>query len=179
VPGATAHSRPPAAAAPQVGPRAGADTGHLAEVWGDVVDLRHLGAAVVIGGVISLGTFLIFTRIFAATVAVPDVARAYAMLVGLLACVASGAICARLFAPKREVIETETDDNWRANVMDQLASETGTIGDISELPPTVVREMKELGLYDLFATYDQDKKNKIAAAAAAGQGAPDTARQGG
>ncbi len=130
---------------------------HLAEVWGDVVDRRHLAAAVVIGAVVSLGTFLIAARIFAATVAVPDVGRAYAMLVGLLGCVLSGVICAKLFPPKREVVESASDPAWRLAAMQQLAGETGTIGRIEDLPPQVIAEMKELGLYELFASYDAEQ----------------------
>lgn len=128
--------------------------GHLAEVWGDVVDRRHLAAAVVIGAVVSLGTFLIAARIFAATVAVPDVGRAYAMLVGLLGCVLSGLICAKLFPPKREVVETAADPAWQIAAMQQLAGDTGTIGRLEDLPPQVIAEMKELGLYELFAAHD-------------------------
>lgn len=128
--------------------------GHLAEVWGDVVDRRHLAAAVVIGAVVSLGTFLIAARIFAATVAVPDVGRAYAMLVGLLGCVLSGLICAKLFPPKREVVETAADPAWRIAAMQQLAGDTGAIGRLEDLPPQVIAELKELDLYELFASQE-------------------------
>ncbi len=148
--GPSTPSRTPSASDPQ---RPGAPS-HLAEVWGDVVDRRQLAAAVVIGAVVSLATFLIAARIFAAIVASPDVGRAYAMLVGMLGCVLSGVICARLFPPKRVVLESASDPAWRLAAMQQLASETGDLGQVRDLPPAVATEMKELGLYDLFASYD-------------------------
>ncbi|MCB8822903.1 hypothetical protein [Microvirga rosea] len=129
----------------------------LAEVWGDVVDLRQLGVAIIIGAAISLGTYFIAGRIFAATVEVAAVGRAYAMLAGLVGCVVSGIVCAKLFPPKREVMESAADPSWRAEAMEQLAAETGTIGRIEDLPPVVAQEMKELGLYDLFASYDSNR----------------------
>jgi hypothetical protein len=40
-------------------------------------------------------------------------------------------------------------------VLRQLASEAGGLGRVADLPPAVVAEMKELGLYELFAEYEQ------------------------
>jgi hypothetical protein len=129
----------------------------LAEVWGDVVDLRQLGVAITIGAVISLSTYFIAGRIFAATIEVAAVGRAYAMLAGLVGCVVGGIVCAKLFPPKREVMESAADPSWRAEAMEQLAAETGTIGRVDDLPSVVAHEMKELGLYDLFASYDSTR----------------------
>lgn len=127
--------------------------GGLAEVWGDTVDLGHLGKAVVIGGVVSLACFFVANSILAAVVSKPDIARAYAMLAGLGGCLIGGAICARLFAPKREVVEHATDSFWQEEVLAQLIAESGTLGSVSDLPAATVREMKELDLYDLFASH--------------------------
>ena len=129
--------------------------GGLAEVWGDTVDLGHLGKAVVIGGVVSLACFFVANSILAAIVSKPDIARAYAMLAGLGGCLVGGTICARLFAPKREVVEHATDSFWQEEVLAQLIAESGTLGLVSDLPAATVREMKELDLYDLFAGYDR------------------------
>ena len=126
----------------EAGLRPGPDgEGHLAEVWGDVVDLRHLAGAVSIGAGVSLGFYVVAGRLFAATVDSAEVGRSYAMLVGLLACVAGGAIAARLFPPKR--------------VMTEFGGRLGTppIGDVegassTVLPPQTVDEMRALGLHD-------------------------------
>ncbi len=128
--------------------------GGLAEVWGDTVDLGHLGKAVVIGGAVSLAFFFLANSILAAVVSKPEIARAYAMLAGLGGCLVGGAICARLFAPKREVIEHSTDSFWQQEVLAQLVAESGTLGSVSDLPTATVRELKELDLYDLFASHE-------------------------
>ena len=127
--------------------------GGLAEVWGDTVDLGHLGKAVVIGGVVSLACFFVASHILAAIVSKPDIARAYAMLAGLGGCLVGGAICARLFAPKREVVEHSAASLWQEEVLAQLIAESGTLGSVSDLPAATAREMKELDLYDLFASH--------------------------
>ncbi|MDR5761423.1 hypothetical protein [Caballeronia sp. LZ035] len=133
----------------------------LVEVWGDTVDTRHLAWSVVLGVVISFGAFLIANRILGSTVPDPAMARAYAMLVGLGGCLLSGAVCARLFKPKREVIEEAHGDAGRQEVLAQLANEAGGLGRVADLPPAVVAEMKELGLYELFAEYEkrEDKRD--------------------
>jgi hypothetical protein len=127
----------------------------LVEVWGDTVDTRHLAWSVVLGVVISFGAFLIANRVLATTVSDPAMARAYAMLVGLGGCLLSGAVCAKLFKPKREVIEEAHGEAGREEVLAQLASEAGGLGRVADLPPAVAAEMKELGLYELFAEYEK------------------------
>ncbi|MBB1592879.1 hypothetical protein [Achromobacter sp. UMC46] len=124
----------------------------LAEVWSDTVDLRQLAWAIGIGITISVAGFFAASRWLRGMVASPELAHAYAMLAGLAGCVIAGVICARLFPPKREVIEhTSTHDPaWRAEVLAELAEQPGGLGTLDDLPEAVVRELKELGLYDLF-----------------------------
>lgn len=126
----------------------------LVEIWGDTADLGHLAWSIAIGLVVSLAGFLVANRVLASTVGTPELARAYAMLAGLGGCVLSGLICAWLFTPKREVIEgTGADPRWREEVLAELAGEHGDLGSVADLPPAVVREMKELEIHDLFASY--------------------------
>jgi hypothetical protein len=127
------------------------DTSHLVEVWGDTVDSRHLAWSIVLGVGISIGAFLVANRIFPLFVRDVAMSRAYAMLVGLLACIVAGAVCARLFKPKRRVVEETADAARLQSVLDTLAAEAGGLGSVADLPPAVAAEMKELGLYDLFA----------------------------
>ena len=126
--------------------------GHLAEVWGDTVDLRHLAWSIAIGLVVSLACFLLASHLLAARVGSVTLARAYAMLAGLVGCVLSGVICGALFPPKREVVEDgAADPSWRQQVLNELAAQSGGLGSVAELPPSVVDEMKALNIYELFA----------------------------
>ncbi|SAL75163.1 hypothetical protein AWB71_04968 [Caballeronia peredens] len=127
----------------------------LVEIWGDTVDTRHLAWSVVLGIVISYGAFALANRLLAAYVPDAAMARAYAMLVGLAGCLVAGAVCAKLFRPKREVIEEAHGAAGREEVLRQLASEAGGLGRVADLPPAVVAEMKELGLYELFADFEK------------------------
>lgn len=125
----------------------------LAEVWGDTVDLRHLAWAIAIGTGISVLGFYLASRWLATVVESRQLAHAYAMLAGLAGCVIAGVICARAFAPKREVTElnTSNDPEWRREVLEELARQPGGLGTVQDLPPAVVQELKELKLYELFA----------------------------
>ncbi|SAL01855.1 hypothetical protein AWB81_06122 [Caballeronia arationis] len=127
----------------------------LVEIWGDTVDTRHLAWSVVLGIAISFGAFAAASRVLSAHVSDPAMARAYAMLVGLAGCLVAGAVCAKLFRPKRQVIEETHGASGREEVLAQLASEAGGLGRVADLPPAVVAEMKELGLYELFADYEK------------------------
>lgn len=126
----------------------------LVEIWGDTADLRHLAWSIGIGVAMSLSGFLLANRVLAGMVDTPELARAYAMLAGLAGCVVSGLVCALLFEPKREVVEgSAADPRWREEVLAELAGEGGDLGATDSLPEAVVREMKELEIHELFATY--------------------------
>src|SRR4051812_47115472 len=140
-----------------------AGTGGLVEVWGDTVNVAHLGWSIIVGSVISLSGYFLASRLLTAVVASHEMARAYAMLVGLAGCLISGVVCARLFAPKREVVEQGADPFWREEVLAQLVAETGSLGSIADLPPVAVQELKELGLYELFASHDNMNAEQVAA----------------
>ncbi|MBB3809717.1 hypothetical protein [Pseudochelatococcus contaminans] len=131
----------------------------LVEVWNDVVDTRHLLWSVIIGAVISVGTFLIAERILASVVDTPAIAKAYAMLAGVLGCIVSGVVSALLFPPKRVVIESTNDDAWRDQIMRDLAENPNTTMSERDLDPAVIREMEELGLRKLFASYGDGGAN--------------------
>jgi hypothetical protein len=127
----------------------------LVEVWGDTADVTHLAWSIVLGIGISLPAFLLASRLLRSVVSSPDLARAYAMLAGLGGCVLAGVVCAILFKPKRVVVEgAEVDPFWRQEVLTKLHEQTGDLGRVADLPASVVQEMKELQIYDLFVDYE-------------------------
>ncbi len=134
-------------------PNTPAPPARLAEVWSDTVDLRQLAWAIGIGIVISVAGFYAASHWLRGVVASPELAHAYAMLAGLAGCVLAGLICARLFPPKRIVVEHSAtqDPAWRAEVLAELAEQPGGLGTLADLPEAAVRELKALDLYELFA----------------------------
>lgn len=131
----------------------------LYEVWGDTVDGRHLLYSILIGAAISLGAFFSTQQLFLGWVASEQMARAYAMLVGIIGCLAGGALSALLFKPKRHVVEHQADPAWRAQVLLELQEEFGDLGRLADLPPATVAELHEMDLYQLFADYERDLKS--------------------
>jgi uncharacterized membrane protein YuzA (DUF378 family) len=121
----------------------------LVEVWGDVVDIGHLRWSVVIGCALGLPSYLLAALLFG-QVTTPQLAKAYALLVGLAACLVAGAICARLFAPKRDLVEEPTDAAARDEAIAELVAESGELGSVDDLPEAARRELRDLGIDDLF-----------------------------
>ena len=85
-------------------------SGGLFEIWGDTVNLAHLALSIIIGAAISLGSYLVASQYLPSISSTPEMGRAYAMLFGLAGCLLAGLICARLFAPKREVVVEQGTD---------------------------------------------------------------------
>lgn len=130
--------------------------GQLAEVWGDVVSRPQLAKAMAIGAVLSVAIYFIALELIAPLASTPAVGKALAMLAGIVGSVASGAICARIFSPKRIIVEqTDTGSAWQNEVLEQLEQDGGPIGRVQDLPPVVASEMREVGLYEVFEKYEQ------------------------
>jgi hypothetical protein len=118
----------------------------LAEVWGDIVSLRHLTIAVILGGTTSLVAYLAAVRLLALVVPDPAIAKAWAMMVGLAGCLAGGALCARLLPPKRILVDGGADQTDHAAATALLLAEVRT--NDQPASPKVVAELKALGLAD-------------------------------
>ncbi len=135
----------------------------LAEVWGDIISRRQLAFSLIIGGVVSLAFYFIALRLLAGAGATPAIDRALAMLVGIVGCIVGGFICAQLFKPKRHLNEdVHGSDAWRMEILQQIETEEGEIGDARALPKVVQQEMKEVGLFDLFDQYHQNQMKQKA-----------------
>ncbi|MFS2156692.1 hypothetical protein ACCD10_04960 [Pseudomonas sp. Pseusp122] len=130
----------------------------LYEVWGDTVDGRHLLYSILIGAAVSLGAFFTAQQLFLGWIASEQMARAYAMLVGIIGCLAGGALSALLFKPKRNVVEHQADPAWRGQVLLELQEEFGDLGRLADLPAATVAELHEMDLYQLFADYERGLK---------------------
>ncbi len=120
----------------------------LLEVWGDTVNSRHLLASIGIGVGIAVPIYLFAGWGFDKLSDGDPLARSYALVVGLAACVLAGVVCAKIFKPKRIVEIGEVNSGSREAAMDAIEAEIGPLGDPDELPPAALAEVKELGLYD-------------------------------
>jgi len=140
----------------------------LYEVWGDTVDGRHLIYSIAIGATVSLGAFFIARHLLAGWVDNVRMANAYAMLVGIVGCLIGGAISAKLFKPKRNVVEHQADPAWRTQVLSALQDEFGDLGKLSDLPAETRSELHEMDLYELFADYERNHTLPTAAQKDAG-----------
>lgn len=133
----------------------------FADVWGDTVDLKHLASAMIIGILISLTCYIGGLNYLQANFPkLPvNLMTAYALLIGILGCLLSAIISAKLFKPKRTLNEDHFSEADRDAVLDELnidrekeAEELKTVG------PKIVKEMKDLQIYDLFAKKSVDHK---------------------
>lgn len=126
----------------------------LYELWGDTVNGRHLIYAIAIGASVSLSAFFLAKHLLVGWVDNAQMAKAYAMLVGIVGCLVGGAISAKLFKPKRNVVEHQADPAWRAKVLAELQDEFGDLGSLSDLPAETLAELHEMDLYEVFAEYE-------------------------
>jgi hypothetical protein len=158
----------PGASGPTVVAGDDASAPSLAQVWGDTVDIRHLGVSIAIGVAMSMGAFTLGKSLLASWVRDPGLAHACSMLAGLMGCLLAGVICARAFKPKRVVAEQAIDAAARAEVLRVLGAQTGGIGTIADLSPAGRAELAELGLLDMFAHAQSQSPDIDTASAASG-----------
>lgn len=135
----------------------------LLEIWGDTVDSRNLWGAIALGAGVAAPSYLFAAWVFPRFVENADVARTYALLVGLVGCIAAAVVAAFLFKPQRVVTESEGTAESRAAAMDTIESEIGPLGDPAELPERVQAELRTLGLYDDLAARHQERQQRGAA----------------
>jgi hypothetical protein len=140
----------------------------LAQVWGDTVDIRHLGASIAIGVAASMSAFLLGKSLLASWVRDPELAHACSMLAGLGGCLVAGLICALAFKPKRLVAEQAIDEAARAEVLRMLSAESGGLGSLADLSPDARAELAELGILDMFAHAEQSNPQQDSPARATG-----------
>lgn len=127
------------------------DDSRLVEVWGDTVDERHVKIAVGLSVLLAVPSFLGARALFTATMDNQDLARTYAMLAGLAACLLAAVISARYFKPKRIVTERQLDPEEQIAAAMELAQLPLGLGTLASLSEAERAEMRRLGLYDVFA----------------------------
>lgn len=130
------------------------------EVWGDTVVLSQLCLSAVICIILTMAGFLggraIFQQIDSIEAAL---ASGYALLTGILGCFVGATISAKLFKPKRVVVEKME----QSSIQDILEFAGMTIEDeiegLRHVSPEIIAEMEDLQLYSLLALIPEDSAN--------------------
>jgi hypothetical protein len=115
------------------------------EIYDGTVDAHQLARWLGVVCVLGLAVFLGANALFSA-VAGADIARGYALLVGLVAVVAGAAVSTTRVQPKRIVTEDRLDAAAVAAAARDLSDHVGGSLDPGTAPAAVVDEMRRAGL---------------------------------
>ena len=134
---------------------------NLVEVWGDTVNFKSMLFAIVIGSVVSTGTFLLAKFFLSSSSGDTTLLNGYAMLIGLGGCLLSGFICSIMFKPARTVISSQEDnsDNVKASIVD-LIKDDPNYTSVNDLPSEVKEELNLLQLMTVFQEAEEIAKKK-------------------
>ena len=126
----------------------------MADIWGDTVNLHHLGCAMVIGlflgSLFYVGGLKIIEGLFPDLVA--SLQRAMGLIVGIVGCLLAAFISARLFPPKRTLTEESFSPESRLKILKEMGVNMKEEAELMKnMPADIIHEMKELQLYDVFA----------------------------
>jgi hypothetical protein len=123
-----------------------------ADVWGDRVKVKSMLIAMLIGVVICLSMFMLGKHILAATSIDESMANSYSLLFGVAGSLISAVISGILFKPQRELNEEEIEIDDKAAIIKELNLDMKAEAEaLAHTDKRTIQEMKELGLYDVFA----------------------------
>lgn len=130
----------------------------LADIWGDTVNLRHLGGAMIIG--IILGTLFYLAGLACIQKLRPDMVlslqKAMGLVVGIVGCLLAAVISSRLFPPKRILTEEHFSPENRRRVLSELNVDMAREAEeMQHMPPEIIAEMKDLQIHDIFSHPEQ------------------------
>lgn len=130
------------------------------EVWGDRVVLNELAYACILGVVLTMTFFLIGQKVFHSMKNIEkSLADGYALVIGVVGCILSGVISAKLFKPKRII-----EEKFEFEEIEELIQSSGlTVEEESQLlanaDEDIIKELEELKLYALLALIPEGSKN--------------------
>ena len=137
-----------------------ASSPELAEIWGDTVNLKHLGGAMLIGVLLGFGFFWSGLHLIKAQYPAiqGSLQTAIALLVGIFGCLLAAVISAKLFGPKRTLTEQEFSAEDRLRVLQDLQVDMSQeAADMKTMPAEILAEMRELQLDAMFQTQASNK----------------------
>ncbi len=148
-----------------------------ADVWGDRVKVKSMLIAMLTGVVICLSMFMLGKHILTASSIDESMANSYSLLFGVAGSLISAVISGILFKPQRELNEEDIETDDKASIIKELDLDMKAEAEaLAFTDRKTIQEMKELGLYDVFAGYAEISSDKDTAPDADGREhtAPDT-----
>jgi 2C-methyl-D-erythritol 2,4-cyclodiphosphate synthase len=122
-------------------------TKQFAEVWGDTLVLKELFLSAVLGIALTMAGYLIGVSYFAGIKGLSkSLITGYALMTGIVGCVAAGVIASMLYKPKRTVEDMIVQEDIAAVLKaGDMTLEEETLA-MNNLDKQVLAEMQELNL---------------------------------
>lgn len=132
----------------------------LTEVWGDTVNIKELAISIILGVIFTMCFYLIGRRIFLGIGSIEEnLAKGYALFVGIAGCFIAAVISAKAFRPKRIVGELDSTTDV-AEVLEYAHITPEEEGEaLSKVGSDVIKEMEDLELYGLLALIPEGANN--------------------
>ena len=122
----------------------------FAEVWGDTLVLKELFFSAILGIALTMAGYLLGVRYFAGIQGLSkSLITGYALMTGIIGCVAAGTIASKLYIPKRTVEDMIVQEDIAAVLKaGDMTLEEETLA-MTNLDSQVLSEMQELNLQAL------------------------------
>lgn len=132
----------------------------LTEVWGDTVNIKELAISIILGVIFTMCFYLIGRKIFMSMGTIEEnLAKGYALFVGIAGCFIAAVISAKSFRPKRLVAELDSTTDI-AEVLEYAHMTPEEEGEaLTKVGPDVIKELEDLELYSLLALIPEGANN--------------------
>lgn len=132
----------------------------LTEVWGDTVNIKELAISIILGVIFTMCFYLIGRKIFMSMGTVEEnLAKGYALFVGIAGCFIAAVISAKSFRPKRLVAELDSTTDI-AEVLEYAHMTPEEEGEaLTKVGPDVIKELEDLELYGLLTLIPEGANN--------------------
>ena len=134
----------------------------FAEVWGDTLVLKELFFSAILGIALTMAGYLLGVRYFAGIQGLSkSLITGYALMTGIIGCVAAGTIASKLYKPKRTVEDMIVQEDIAAVLKaGDMTLEEETLA-MTNLDSQVLSEMQELNLQALLDLRSSTKGDHV------------------
>lgn len=132
----------------------------LTEVWGDTVNIKELAISIVLGVVFTMVFYVVGRQFFLGIESIDtNLAKGYALFVGIAGCFIAAVIAAKCFKPKRIVAELDSKTNvYEVLEYAHMTPEEEGIA-LTKVGSDIIKQMEDLELYGLLALIPEGERN--------------------